>query len=306
MRRQAAAVYVTNYACAPAAAATLGPARRGGAVASQMTIRARDLQRLCAVIDKSHVAAPDEAIPHSLLVALHDLVPCDEISYQVIAPTRDEFLYGQDLVGVPCLEQNKDRFEEFFWPTYWSSLVCSYPQQTEDKTGVRRATDFLSASEFRGSPVGELFRLQNARYNIMVPLAIERDVDYRIELWRSDGPDFTDREQMLLTLLRPHLAELELAQRRRRSTPPLTPRQTELLQLVASGLTNRQVAKRLSLSEGTVRRHLENIYQRLGVASRTAAAAHVAGRADHGVAEQRFRRSEDLPDQSQDREDRAH
>jgi DNA-binding CsgD family transcriptional regulator len=247
-------------------------------VASQMTIRTRDLKRLCAVVDKAHLAASDEAIPHSLLLALHDLVPCDEISYQVIAPARKEFLYGQDLVGTPCvLEANRDRFEEFFWPAYWSSLVCSYPQQTDDKTGVRRATDFLSASEFRGSPVGELFRLQDSRFNIMVPLAIEGDVDYRIELWRSEGPDFSDREQMLLTLLRPHLAELELAQRRRRANPLLTPRQTELLQLVANGLTNRQVATRLSLSEGTVRRHLENIYQRLGVASRTAAAAHVAG-----------------------------
>jgi DNA-binding CsgD family transcriptional regulator len=153
--------------------------------------------------------------------------------------------------------------------------VCSYPQRTNENTAVRRATDFLSASDFGASPVGELFRLQDVRYSIMVPLSPGGDLDYRIELWRADGPDFSDREQMLLTLLRPHLAELELAQRRRRAAPQLTSRQSELLQLVATGLTNRQVARRLSLSEGTVRRHLENIYQRLGVASRTAAAAHV-------------------------------
>ena len=53
----------------------------------------------------------------------------------------------------------------------------------------------------------------------------------------------------------------------------LTKRQPELLDLVAAGLTNRQVARQLGLSEGTVRRHLENIFTRLGVNSRTAAVA---------------------------------
>jgi DNA-binding NarL/FixJ family response regulator len=40
---------------------------------------------------------------------------------------------------------------------------------------------------------------------------------------------------------------------------------------VAAGHTNIQIARRLGISEGTVRVHLENIYERLGVPSRTAA-----------------------------------
>jgi DNA-binding NarL/FixJ family response regulator len=51
----------------------------------------------------------------------------------------------------------------------------------------------------------------------------------------------------------------------------LTQRQLELLRLVAEGRTNSQIARRLDISEGTVRKHLENIYQRLDVTSRTAA-----------------------------------
>jgi DNA-binding NarL/FixJ family response regulator len=43
------------------------------------------------------------------------------------------------------------------------------------------------------------------------------------------------------------------------------------LRLVADGRTNAQIARRLGLSEGTVRTHLENIYGRLQVSSRTAA-----------------------------------
>jgi DNA-binding NarL/FixJ family response regulator len=44
-----------------------------------------------------------------------------------------------------------------------------------------------------------------------------------------------------------------------------------LLRLVAAGYTNAQIGRRLGVSEGTVRKHLENIYARLQVSSRTAA-----------------------------------
>jgi DNA-binding NarL/FixJ family response regulator len=57
----------------------------------------------------------------------------------------------------------------------------------------------------------------------------------------------------------------------RTGIPELTTRQRELLDLVADGCTNAQIARRLGIAEGTVRKHLENIYRRLGVSSRTAA-----------------------------------
>jgi DNA-binding NarL/FixJ family response regulator len=44
---------------------------------------------------------------------------------------------------------------------------------------------------------------------------------------------------------------------------------------VAAGLDNRQLARRLAISEATVRTHLQNIYGRLDVSSRTAAIATV-------------------------------
>jgi DNA-binding NarL/FixJ family response regulator len=52
---------------------------------------------------------------------------------------------------------------------------------------------------------------------------------------------------------------------------PAHPRQRELLNLVAAGHTNTQIARRLGLSQATVRTHLEHIYGRLDVSSRTAA-----------------------------------
>ena len=55
----------------------------------------------------------------------------------------------------------------------------------------------------------------------------------------------------------------------------LTPRQIEVLRLVVLGRTDRQIAQELVVSEKTVGRHLENIFARLGVSSRAAAAVVV-------------------------------
>jgi LuxR family transcriptional regulator, maltose regulon positive regulatory protein len=54
----------------------------------------------------------------------------------------------------------------------------------------------------------------------------------------------------------------------------LTPREHEVLALLAEGLTNRQIAKRLIVSEHTVHRHVTNILRKLALPSRTAAAAY--------------------------------
>ena len=51
----------------------------------------------------------------------------------------------------------------------------------------------------------------------------------------------------------------------------LTKREIEILTRIASGATNKQVAEQTFISEKTVRRHLANIYAKLGVSSRTAA-----------------------------------
>ncbi len=58
--------------------------------------------------------------------------------------------------------------------------------------------------------------------------------------------------------------------------PELTPREREVLSLLAEGLTNRQIAERLVVSEHTVHRHVTNMLRKLELPSRTAAAALAA------------------------------
>jgi DNA-binding CsgD family transcriptional regulator len=57
--------------------------------------------------------------------------------------------------------------------------------------------------------------------------------------------------------------------------PRLTPREREILDLVAEGKTNAEIGETLWVSPGTVRRHVENVFAKLGVHTRTAAAAFV-------------------------------
>jgi DNA-binding CsgD family transcriptional regulator len=97
-----------------------------------------------------------------------------------------------------------------------------------------------------------------------------------IYLERS-GKDYTDRERTLLQLLRPHLARIRLnaeARRRTDASLRLTPRQAEVLGWVARGKTNDEIGAVLFISPHTVRKHVENIFEKLGVGTRTAAAAY--------------------------------
>ncbi|HBY93115.1 MAG TPA: helix-turn-helix transcriptional regulator [Chloroflexi bacterium] len=52
---------------------------------------------------------------------------------------------------------------------------------------------------------------------------------------------------------------------------PLTARETEVLQLLAQGLANKQIAAALQISEHTVKFHVSSIYAKLGVTNRTEA-----------------------------------
>ncbi|SCL72773.1 two component transcriptional regulator, LuxR family [Micromonospora citrea] len=69
-----------------------------------------------------------------------------------------------------------------------------------------------------------------------------------------------------------------LIDRMRTPGTALSRRETEVLQLVADGLSNQQISRRLHLSQATVKTHLVHVYGKLGVDSRTAAVAAARAR----------------------------
>jgi DNA-binding CsgD family transcriptional regulator len=80
----------------------------------------------------------------------------------------------------------------------------------------------------------------------------------------------------------PDLAHVDLLGRRKGPTDPygLTPRELQVLRLVAAGETNRAIASELVLSERTIDRHVSNIFAKLRVSSRAAATAYAY---EHGL-----------------------
>jgi len=188
----------------------------------------------------------------------------------VPAPSDDE---------LKAFEDPDPALSEHFWACHWDCQVCSYPERTGDLRSVVKSSDFYSARQWHSTGMySDFLRPQGYEHHLELCLpdsaglnaGPERTV--RLNLGRGPGPDFSERDRAVLTLLRPHLHQAYLdAERRRHPVPRLTPRQKDLLYLLAAGHTNTQIARRLGISEGTVRTHLENLYGRLNVSSRTAA-----------------------------------
>jgi DNA-binding CsgD family transcriptional regulator len=102
------------------------------------------------------------------------------------------------------------------------------------------------------------------------PNAMSRFFFFDQEHW-----GLNQRERELLQLLRPHLA-LWRSRWRAPASPAvlqLTAREREVLQAVADGATNREIAQQLWISPHTVRTHLEHIFEKLDVRTRTEATA---------------------------------
>lgn len=79
------------------------------------------------------------------------------------------------------------------------------------------------------------------------------------------------------TALAPEVAA-RLMGRIRNPTPALSVREVQLLELLATGMSNKAIAKELFISEATVKTHLVHIYEKLGVDNRTAAIGVAAQR----------------------------
>ncbi len=94
------------------------------------------------------------------------------------------------------------------------------------------------------------------------------------ELVQAIQQVYQGRSSLHPAIARRLLHKLSLSPDRGQEADPLTEREVEVLQLVAKGESNREIATSLCISEATVRTHVSNILTKLNLASRTQAALY--------------------------------
>jgi len=235
-----------------------------------MTLRDRDVRTMLRVVDADDPAPAPGALPWSVLHGLRSLIACDMVAVFQLDSDRQRLLWGQDVPD----DEDAAETEPAFWAHYRDCRPCCYPDETGDLTGVTTFSDFYSLRELRATGMyADYLRPAGVQRELMLCLPSPARRTVRLVLFRGPGPDFGERDRALLTLLRPHLHRLHRAGAA--ADQELTDRQRQLLGLVAAGYTNGQIARRLGLADSTVRKHLENIFDRLQVHSRAAAVARL-------------------------------
>jgi DNA-binding CsgD family transcriptional regulator len=234
----------------------------------------RDLRTLAGIVSANRDDLTAEGVAPSLLCDLLGLVRCEYLFFGGFDTSGQLMWFGQ----FEPAESGAGEDMAAFWKHYWGS-ACSYPDRSGDLRYVHKITDFSSARQFHSTGMYHDFcRPSGIEHELQMCLPARpgwtpgpgRTI--RLVFVRGPGPDFTERDRDLLTVLRPHLHQAFVdAERRRHPAPHLTARHWDLLHLLAAGHTNAQIARRLGITEGTVRTHLEHIYRQLQVSSRTAA-----------------------------------
>ena len=153
---------------------------------------------------------------------------------------------------------------------------------------TRRISDLVPAAVFRRTPLyNEYYRPIRIEHAMAVPIHVQGDELVSFVLNRS-GRDFSERDRACVESIRPHLGNLFRLERRIQlaraawGVPPaanardleeLTAREREVIGWLASGKTDRDIADILGIGRRTVHKHLQRIYEKLGVETRTAAVA---------------------------------
>ncbi len=236
-----------------------------------------------------------DEFPRRAMAGVGALIASDVLTYNEIDTRRQRAIVIQEPVGAISAGL-VGTFERL---AYQHPLISHYARTRESRP--RRISDFLSLTEFRRLDLyQEFFGQLRVNYQMAVTIPSSNALVIGIAMNRTRR-DFSERDRSVLDLVRPHLAQAyrnaaertmlqeraDAAEGALWSSPAtvlasLTRREHDVLVLVADGKTNLQIADRFSLSPRTVQKHLEHVYDKLGVRTRTAAAMKL-GQASQGV-----------------------
>ena len=214
-----------------------------------------------------------EHLPRLIGSDLTTLVVCDiESGHRIVRP---EGLLSRRATEV---------FDHYF---HEHPLVRAHSRNAHAVT--TRISDLIRPAEFHRLPLyNDYYRPIRIEHTMAMPIHV--DARFLVSfVFNRSGSGFSERERNLAEVLRPHVANLyrysvaidqssamSADAPALRAALALTPREREVLDWVAAGKTNRDVAAILGASPRTVEKHLERIYEKLGVETRTAAVMRAA------------------------------
>jgi DNA-binding NarL/FixJ family response regulator len=132
--------------------------------------------------------------------------------------------------------------------------------------GLRASIEIRS--RWPGTPVLVLSQYVEERYATELLSGDSTGVGYLLKQRVADVRDFLDALERVAgggTALDPEVVSQLLARARRHPHDELTPRETEVLALMAEGLSNAGIARRLVITEGAVEKHVTSIFAKLGL-----------------------------------------
>jgi DNA-binding CsgD family transcriptional regulator len=137
---------------------------------------------------------------------------------------------------------------------------------------VQRISDSVPFERFRRTTLyNDYYRRIRIDHAMALPIYVRDGLLVSFVLNRTRR-DFSDRERALLDLVRPNLARFY---KKVKTSSLLTPREADVLRWVAAGKSDAQIGVILGISPRTAQKHLQNLYEKLGVENRTAAAMRV-------------------------------
>ena len=235
-------------------------------------ISTKDAASLLEIVHDGASNVGQEPFPSRVLSALARLTPSDAcVGYQEADVAGTFRVVDQvEIVGEPPSPSVEAAFHTLGWQ---NPMHCRLHAR---ERRVLRLSELLTRRQRRTLEYdAAVWRPHGIDDGLRAWLPAEPGRARSVYLERS-GKSYTNRELALLSLLRPHLVRMRLHadfRRRLNGYRDLTAREAEVLGWVARGRTNREIARLLVISPHTVRKHLENIFEKLDVRTRTAAAA---------------------------------
>ncbi len=188
-------------------------------------------------------------------------------------------------VGINKVQHTCDSYINIYHRHDMFSHLCNPKKPI---VGVMSVEDIMSFREYeRTSYYNDFLRKENLYYQLAVPLYFNNRLIGGLGCFREKQEEnFTPRDKEVMDLLSRHLAlsyHNSIKTQRLMSTErilakgnhendiisQLTSTEREIVRLVAKGMTNRDIAKYKHISFHTVKSHLEHIYNKLDVSSRT-------------------------------------